>query len=371
MNPTVQKASWRSPVCAAALLGCAVLILLRPDAAAAGVKEGLTRCYNSLIPALFPFLVLTRLILDSGAARLLGAPFAPYCRLLGIRSREAGAALAMGLLGGFAAAGCSIDALYRRGEITARQAEVLLCAAAGEGPAFVISAVGYAMLGSLRQGTALLCSLMLASLISAPLAARLLTGRTGALPPSTAAPAEAARQPDAAGLLVSAVSAAVETMLRICGFVLLFGLLCSLLIPQGAPGWAAALAGALLEVSAGCRAASLLEGLPSLLFCALSLSALGLSAFAQLRALLSPEIRVLPLACSRLLHFPLTCLLLQLFLRFLPGEETTAAAAAAVERLILPFRLPREASFFLFLLLAVFCSELVTRTPLRRKKKDV
>ena len=370
MNPTGQKASWKNPILAAALLGCAALILLRPDAAAAGIKEGLARCYNSLIPALFPFLILTRLILDSGAARVLGLPFAPYCRLLGIRSPEAGAALAMGLLGGFAAAGCSIDALYRRGEITSRQAEVLLCAAAGEGPAFVVSAVGYAMLGSLRQGTALLCSLMLASLISAPLMALMLPGRTAAQGGAKAAASPSRRQ-GFADLLVSAVGAAVDTMLRICGFVLLFGLLCSLLIPQNAPGWAAALPAALLEVSAGCKAASLLEGLPALLFCALSLSVLGLSAFAQLRALLSPAIRVLPLACSRLLHFPLTCLLLQLFLRILPGEEAAAAAAAAVERLVLPFRLPREAAFFLFLLLAVFCSELLARTPLRRAGKDV
>ena len=121
---------------------CAALILLQPQNAAQGVQEGLLLCYNSLIPSLFPFLILTRILLDTGACRSLGLPLLPYCRLLGIRNTRAASTVAIGLLGGFAAAGCGIDALFRNGVLTAHQSSLLLCVCAVEGPAFFLFAVG-------------------------------------------------------------------------------------------------------------------------------------------------------------------------------------------------------------------------------------
>ena len=88
--------------------GCALLILLFPQQASEGVRGAMQLCFDSLIPALFPFLILTRILLSSGAARILGIPLSPLCRLLHIRRTEAGCAVAIGFLGGFAAAGCSI-----------------------------------------------------------------------------------------------------------------------------------------------------------------------------------------------------------------------------------------------------------------------
>ena len=159
-------------------------------------------------------------------------------------------------------------------------------------------------------------------------------------------------------------------MLRICGFVLLFGALLALL-PAGAPQGLKAVCASLLEVSAGCAVGCLLPGKTALTACAAALSLLGLSAFAQLRALLPAEVRLGPLALSRLLHLPLTLLLLWPLLRVLPAPEAPAAVQA-VQRLVLPLRLPREAAFFLFLLLAVFCCETTApKGTLRRRAKHL
>ena len=288
MNP--QKRGLLLPfTAAAALAGLAVLLLLRPQAVAAGVRLALARCYDSLIPALFPFLVLTQLAAGSGAAAVLGLPLAPYCRALGIRSsREAGTALGLGLLGGFAAGGCAVAALCRRGRLDGREASLLLCAAAGESPAFVLLAVGAGLLGSLRLGTALLLSLTGASLLSAlgmrffvllPVRRGQATAETASLRLSPAPDQSAAAQ------LVAAVGSAADAMLRICGFVLLFGVLLALL-PDGAPQGLKAVCASLLEVSADCAVGCLLPGKTALTACAAALSLLGLSAFAQLRALL-------------------------------------------------------------------------------------
>ena len=88
-----------------ALLGISVLlaaasVFLRPGAAAGGVLRGLSVCYETVIPALFPFLVLSRLLLESRAANALGLLLRPYTRLLGLHSTKAPAAMLCGVLGG-------------------------------------------------------------------------------------------------------------------------------------------------------------------------------------------------------------------------------------------------------------------------------
>ena len=347
--------------------GCALLILLFPQQASEGVRGAMQLCFDSLIPALFPFLILTRILLSSGAARILGIPLSPLCRLLHIRRTEAGCAVAIGFLGGFAAAGCSIDALYRDGKLTGRQAELLLCSCACEGPAFVIAAVGSGMLGSIEVGVLLFISLVPASLLSAIIIARF-------LPSDPYAPSLEKKEHTAqhgASIFVDAVSSSVDAILRICGFVLFFGLLQGLLSVFSLPDSLSSLLLALLEVSTGCRTASALGGAPAVLLCTLSLSALGLSAFAQLRALISPEIRLWPLALSRLLHFPLTLGIFSLLSRFLPDTVSVFEPLGNPQAWFFPFRLPKEAAFFLFLFLAVFCSELAGSKALRKGKKKV
>ena len=100
----------------------AASVFLRPGAAAGGVLRGLSVCYETVIPALFPFLVLSRLLLESRAASALGLLLRPYTRLLGLHSPKAPAAMLCGVLGGFAGGAKAVDVLYRTGELTAAEA---------------------------------------------------------------------------------------------------------------------------------------------------------------------------------------------------------------------------------------------------------
>ena len=100
MNILKIKRALAELVWTGALLFAAVSIFLRPAAAAGGVLRGLGVCYETVIPALFPFLVLSRLLLESRAASALGLLLRPYTRLLGMRSPKAPAAMLCGVLGG-------------------------------------------------------------------------------------------------------------------------------------------------------------------------------------------------------------------------------------------------------------------------------
>lgn len=321
----------------AALAGAA-LVLARPQAAALGVAEGLERCYSTIIPALFPFFILSQLFLESPAARLAGLPLRPVARSLGLEPRQTAGLLLAGWVGGFAVAASGVGLQLRSGRLTRRQADIALVAAAAAGPSFAISAVGYLLLGSSRLGACLYLAQLPACWLTA-LAARLLWGRRQAepLPP---APAQS-------GGFAAAVGQGVRSTLTVCGYVIFFQLLYRLLVP--ADNWPLA---ALLEMTLGCSQAARLP-VGQLTAAAASISLLGLCAFAQIRALAG--ISVLPLLISRLLHLPLMLLFSQLLVRLWPGQ--TSAWAGGEPLAILPFRMPKEAALVFFALaLAVTAS---------------
>ena len=58
----LSKRSVRDLVCCAALLTAALGLILAPTEAMEGAKTGLTLCFNVIIPSLFPFFVLSSLL---------------------------------------------------------------------------------------------------------------------------------------------------------------------------------------------------------------------------------------------------------------------------------------------------------------------
>ena len=76
-----------------------VLLILRSKAVQAGVRSGLALCGRVLIPALFPFSVLSGLLLRSGGAAALGAKADGWMRRRFHLPGQAAAPLLMGLMG--------------------------------------------------------------------------------------------------------------------------------------------------------------------------------------------------------------------------------------------------------------------------------
>ena len=72
--------SAQNTLSAAALLCACILLILHRDTARNGVLTGIHTCLNTLIPSLFPFVLLSCLISRSRAASLLFRPLAPVMR---------------------------------------------------------------------------------------------------------------------------------------------------------------------------------------------------------------------------------------------------------------------------------------------------
>ena len=112
---------------AAALLLLALLLLRHRTAAAAGVVSGIHTCLGTLIPSLFPFILLACLCTNSRAAQVLFRPLSPVMRHVFRLPACAAPAVLLGLTAGYPT-GAKITAnLYAAGKLTREQSARLLC----------------------------------------------------------------------------------------------------------------------------------------------------------------------------------------------------------------------------------------------------
>ena len=80
---------------------CLACILRNSEVAIAGMTRGLKLCVSTVIPSLFPFMVLSELIVSSGAVVPVGKLLSrPFRWLFGIRG-EGSVAVLLGALCGF------------------------------------------------------------------------------------------------------------------------------------------------------------------------------------------------------------------------------------------------------------------------------
>ena len=344
----MKKLPLRTVAGGTALLALLALLFARPAACIEGVRTGLDCCARQVIPALFPFFVVSALIAASPLARWLGLALWPYTRFgLGIRDSRAATALLLAWLGGFAVAARVVAQMYSEGVVDRRQAQLLLVCGVGSGPAFVINTVGCLLLGSPQLGWCIFAALLLADL-AAGLLARLLLPAANETPcgaaPSTGRTADVS--------FVAAVQGAVQSMLTVCGFVVFFsfltGSLGSFLPPDGP---VRAVLAALLEVTGGCVQASGLGRAAAVYGCCAALSIQSLSVLLQVRALLGGGIPLAPLIAARPVHLVLSLGALRLILGLVPGAF--AAAAGLGGRLILRSRTAPDAALLLFALCCV------------------
>lgn len=198
----MQKRFW---TCAIASLGLIALIL-DTKTALRGAQEGLELCIRSILPALFPFCVLSKLINNT----LIGKPLPflrPVGKLCGIP--EGGESiLLLGLLGGYPVGAQSVSDACKSGALSLHDARRMLGFCSNAGPAFL-----FGILGVLFQDTRPLWSLLMIHIASAILVATILPNKSKST----------CHLRDKAPLtLPAAVEESTKTMSIVCSWVILF-----------------------------------------------------------------------------------------------------------------------------------------------------
>lgn len=259
------------------------LILRNSEAAVGFMRHGLQLCAETVIPSLFPFMVISELLVASGAGEFVGRLFSrPMQKLFGV-SGSSVCAILLGALCGFPIGAKTAVALYDRGAIDRAELERLLTFCNNTSSAFLISAVGASLWSSRSFGIGLYCI---------QLGAAALIGLAGRRRARTSSPTVQLPQPTVSGMTIftHAVASSANGMLVVCAYVTFFssvvGALGVVLDGLSTSPILDALLFGFFELSSGVSAASSLENpLIGALLTAFTAGWSGLSVHFQIMAL--------------------------------------------------------------------------------------
>lgn len=329
----------------AALLSVLLLFLLcllftAPARYAEACIQGMALWAKAVLPALFPFLILTGLLTKLGAAQKLADRLSPLTEKIGLPG-SAAYCLLVSLLSGYPVGSRTVADLYKGGAITREQAKRMSVLCSTSGPMFLVGSVGGAMFGSAAAGAVLLAAHLLAVIgvylalyfanrrkkgnihagqkAPAPHAGLKKTMPPHALrvqnktaaPQTTTTPASenkrnktAAPHPDTDGILAASVQSGMLTVLCVGGFIAFFFVLMQALsdlhisaplerllsfplAAAGSEGAAAGLTAGLLEATQGCASIAASGAPLALPLCAFLVTFGGGSILAQQLAFLT------------------------------------------------------------------------------------
>lgn len=198
-----------------ALTFLCVIFLKNAEMCTTLVTEGLEICFRSVIPSLFPYMVISALIISSGLAHYLGRLFArPLSAVFAIRGGGA-AAIILGVIAGFPMGAKTAVDSYKNGLCTKEEAERLCCFCNNTGPAFLIGGIGVGFFGDAGAGV----TLYIIELISVLILGIILS--IGKDRRSPQVKEKIVFKPDPS----EAVRSSVYSVLSVCGFVIFFRVL--------------------------------------------------------------------------------------------------------------------------------------------------
>lgn len=380
----------RDGLLGAALLFAAAALTAAPGEAIAEAKNGLTLCFNVIIPSLFPFFVLSSLVVDLGLAAYLGRAMERLMRPLFRVSGSCAAAVALGFIGGYPVGARTALQLYQQGLCSKTEAERLLAFCNNSGPAFILGVVGAGVFGDSRIGLLLYLTHALASFLVG-LLFRFHGGReqrSGA--PRHSKPIETVTVPAA---FTGAVTQSLQSTLNICAFVVFFAVVLQLLSAYGVlaaladalsllgfqPEWARRLAAGLLELSSGVSSLSGGSGLAGRVsMAAFMLGWAGISVHCQvLSFLIDSGLSARTYLAGKLCHGIIAAGLTWLLTRLIPLSEPVSSYLIQQTESIASLDFSTAlavstlAAFGGWLLLTALCAILVRKNCGKRKPYHV
>lgn len=228
------KKRWRAAACFF-LCSAMAICLAEAGAVRSAAAEALSLCVRSVVPATFPFLVVSAWLVKLGfgelAAPWLAGLMEPLFRVPGAGS----SALLLGMTAGYPIGAGAAAELYREGSLTRSEAERLLTFCNTGNPVFFISVLGSGVFGSVRTGL----YLWLIHLLSALLAGLLFRGSGTAHRCQQPLRTQPFRAVSLSGSFVAAVRSALTTQVNVCAFVTFFYVAARPLAAVGGPAGAA------------------------------------------------------------------------------------------------------------------------------------
>ncbi|NLY43899.1 MAG: sporulation integral membrane protein YlbJ [Clostridiaceae bacterium] len=336
-----------------------VLVLLAMLAIASHPKQsfeaalqGINLCINVVFPSLFPFFVVTDLLVNMGVVQILKALLEPVMRPLFNVPGSGAFAFCMGIISGYPV-GAKITAdLYSKGLCSKEESERLLSFCNNSGPLFILGAVAVGMFNSPSSGIILFISHIAASLTVGFLfryykynsikSINVIDKRTSPINSFLNKIRDFKRSGNKnfGELFGDAIKKSVNLLLIICGFIIFFSVLIHLLMDlkiislfshpiRGilnafgfSPELALPIASGFFEITTGIRISSMLNSVPiaqKLAVTSLILGWAGLSVHCQVISIISKaKISVIPYLAGKGMHGILSAIYTFFLCKYLP-----------------------------------------------------
>ncbi len=211
-----KKNNFSAYLCIAAM----IIMVLRSKPVINSAAEALSMCVRSVIPSLFPFIAASNILVgctDGSTFRILSKPLSAIFKI----SSASATAVVCGILCGCPVGASCAATLYKRNMISKSEAETLIAFTSNSGAMFVIGTVGCGMLGSQSAGAILYAVHLLSAVFCACI-----------MRPFTVPSKPHCTKNRADSLSITdAVANASVTMLKICGFIVVFAVICEILYP--------------------------------------------------------------------------------------------------------------------------------------------
>ncbi len=229
----------------------AFLLLRFPEVSAQGISDGIDLSLGTLIPTLFPFMIISTLMtklrlfdrIPNFLKRLTEIVFSLDGKCLGT--------IILSMIGGLPIGCKTASDLYESGEISRSQARRMMLFCYCTGPAFTISSVGLYMLGSEEAGILIYASLIL-SAVTVGVLSRFFEDDDNLYHPT-----KTCEEKDVFSVnLVRSVSSGSSAMLNICAWVIIFSCIIRLIEILPIDNSASFFLSCILEVTNGAYLAS-------------------------------------------------------------------------------------------------------------------
>lgn len=197
-------------------------------------KSGLSLWVNNVIPALFPFFVITELLSHTNIIYYFGKLFRNIMRPVFNVPGEASFPFIMGLISGYPVGGKIVADMRSNGICTKDEGERMLAFTNNSGPLFILSSVGISLFGDTKTGILLFVTHILSCITVGILLARLSTAKTNISSSfSTGSVNKSVKKDitfkDLGGMLGKSIQNATSTILTIGGFIVIFSVIISIL----------------------------------------------------------------------------------------------------------------------------------------------
>lgn len=332
---------------------CAYFLFTMPESVTKGVTEGLKICFFTVLPSLFPFMVLASYIVKSDILAPVCKLFSPVTKFLFRQPACASPVIIMALIGGFPIGAKMTLALFESGKITENQAKRLNLFCVNCGPAFAVTAVGASIFQSTRAGCVIYLSLCLSSVMLGILTSFLADKNETVKEYSTSPQSPLAS-------LSASVSDSVQAVLSICAWIVLFSALTSCIDAYEMNATVKLAVTSLIEITKGCTVAAGKFSVPVIT------AIIGFGGFCvhcQIFSFMRPcGLKYKYFFASRALNAALSSFICEALLAVIPVDITTAALASPITPV--PFSVSLPAVFALGVMCIVMIFDIDTKKKL-------